>query len=746
MTMLLLGAAPTAALLGAAGCTRHYYRERADAEAAYLVHQKACNPRWQEPSFNVYPDARSRFCDPYNPDRPPTPPDDPTSARYMRCVYKMHGYQKWYKDGVLTDVESPKWDLLLPTYTKTSAEGKMVLDLPSAVALGRLHNRDYQENIEEIYLAALDVAFERFRFDVQLFGGTGVDFLARGNEPSAGLNRVGQGGGGGGGGGGGNVIGLGGNGVNLGDGPDGPGNSSSSLAVNNRFGATRRFAAGAELLIGFANSFVWQFSGEDTNFAASLINFNLVQPLLRRGGRDVVLEQLTRAERSLLANLRSQAQYRQEFYRDLAFGGGAQTRPQRIGGFQGGAGLSGFTGTGQGGFGGVGAGQGFGQGGAGGGVGNSGAGAGTGLAGGGEGIVGGFFGLVQRLQAIRNTEASLASQLLTLSLLEALFDAGQIDLVQVDEFRQNIETERATLLRAQVAFQDNLENYLVTNLHLPPWLGVDVDDAILKPFELIERDLADQQLRASQLLVTLGDLPEAPPVGALREVYDELKRIAADGRKRLTELGAEVDSQAKTVKERSASNDETADRKEDADGLVQITRNFADLKKRFDETAPEIERLEGKIKPGGEKEALGALTVLLRRVAGDLQELVLAQARVRLEKVAVDPVDVSDEEAFLVAREYRLDWMNRRAALVDQWRLIAFNANRLESDLDIQIDGDVSTLGDNPVKFRAPTGTMRARLVVDAPLNRKGERNLYRESLIDYQRARRGYIGFVDRT
>ena len=88
--------------------------------------------------------------------------------------------------------------------------------------------------------------------------------------------------------------------------------------------------------------------------------------------------------------------------------------------------------------------------------------------------------------------------------------------------------------------------------------------------------------------------------------------------------------------------------------------------------------------------------------------------------------------------------MNNRAAFVDQWRLIALNANRLEAVLDVQLDGDIGTFGDNPFRFNADTGTLRARLVFDAPLNRVAERNLYRESLISYQRARRNYINYID--
>ena len=122
----------------------------------------------------------------------------------------------------------------------------------------------------------------------------------------------------------------------------------------------------------------------------------------------------------------------------------------------------------------------------------------------------------------------------------------------------------------------------------------------------------------------------------------------------------------------------------------------------------------------------------------------LIQARTRLEDVTVEAVELDNENAFLIASANRLDWMNRRAALVDQWRLIEFNANRLKSAVDVAVDGDVGTLGDNPVKFRGPTGSLRARLIFDAPLNRKSERNLYRESLIEYQRAKRSYIQYED--
>ena len=164
---------------------------------------------------------------------------------------------------------------------------------------------------------------------------------------------------------------------------------------------------------------------------------------MRGAGRNIALEQLTIVERVLLGNLRAFERYRQGFYTRVAIGELGVSGPSRRGGFLGGTGLTGFTGTGSGGLGGVGAATGFGR--TGFGATGGGGGGGAGFAGGGAGTVGGYLGLLQQLQQIRNTQDSLNLQLRTLALLEAYLDAGVIDLVQVDQFRQNIETERATL-------------------------------------------------------------------------------------------------------------------------------------------------------------------------------------------------------------------------------------------------------------------------------------------------------------
>ena len=103
-------------------------------------------------------------------------------------------------------------------------------------------------------------------------------------------------------------------------------------------------------------------------------------------------------------------------------------------------------------------------------------------------------------------------------------------------------------------------------------------------------------------------------------------------------------------------------------------------------------------------------------------------------------IDLHPQAALEIARENRLDWMNERAGLVDQWRLIRYYANDLRSGLDVEFSGDIRTRDDGPFKFDSRTGELRAALKLEAqPFTRLSERNTYRQALIDYQRARMDY-------
>ncbi len=874
--------------LALAGCQRAFYREQADAEAYALIQEKETSPHWTMPRSDIDIDPRSRMFDPFDPDHPPMPPDDPASHELMHHVDHKKGYPHWHGYGDTAYAENPNWYQWLPL----NEEGVLVVDAETAVELALLHSRDYQSQLETLYLSALDVSAERFRFDTQFFGGYTTRYHADGPIRGGGESA--------------SILGL-----------------ATFPESRDGIRMSRKFATGADLLVGFANSLVWQFSGPNTYAASSLVDFTLVQPLLRGAGRDKIMETLTRAERGLLANIRQMERFRRGFSLEIVTGVDAGAGPSRSGGVFG-AGFEGFTGVGGGGFGGVSGGVSV---------------AGGGGTGGGQ--AGGLMGLLQTQQQIRNAEDNLLGQQqnylqLLIGLQEMLTTIPEStetvvrQRLQVAQARQAVLDAESRLINSRVGYQSTLDGFKIT-LGLPPEICVKIQDDMLdrvkltdQRFRIIRNQVGDLQLRIGDLI--LGILPQeegetlqwtpevAARLNALKALLDEVEpirtqlvsgeeaqmlRVRADG----LDLGQQLEQILKKAIEKSsgAGSRQLAELRQDADLLgrvmqrvgerenwveglrdfnllrdslkdisrlheemargtvvnidwmrtdsnpstrdaypryrdaVDVVNEAADTDRpaavnqilvqldqesvpfeqrlqaildqnpwlseldrwrarpdeieeaaaseetilihRFQrlfaqfidsiiDTSARFDSLPGKI--DNYREQIDALIVdgpnlapneLIARFRQDIspvipQELVefgndvlnlsLVQSRDRAETVSLVPIDLHPAAALEIAEENRRDWMNNRAALVDQWRLVEWNADDLESTLDIVFDGDMGTRGDDPFKFDASNGRLRVALQFDAPLTRLQERNKYRQTLIEYQRARRSYYAFRD--
>lgn len=727
---LLLGLTACAVIGSMGGCHRAMYRQQADEDARELVEEKSCDPRWALPCFSIEMNPASRYYDGYDPVKPPMPPDDPESHELMHCVYGKKGWSKWHDNGDRSGLENPVWQQCLDQYVTRSPNGAYVLRLEDSMRLATIHSPNYQQQLETLYLSALDVSTERFRLQTQFFGSNGTFYAHKGpNAAGSGVRNS-----------------IGSSASEYGGSPATKffGGTGDSMRTTTGLEARRRLATAGELVVGFANSFVWQFAGPDQSSAASIAGFGFLQPLLRAGGRVIGLERLTLAERTLLANVRAMYRYRQGFFTQVAIGdANGLTGPQRRGGFSG-AGLDGFTGVGTGGFGGVGDATGFG---AGGGNNNQGAGGGgggtTGFAGGGAGLQNGFIGLLQQLQQIRNLEELLKAQARTRPLLEANLAAGLIDIAQVDQFRQNIETERANMLTARNQLETQLDQFKVQTLGLPPHVPIELNDSLIKQFQFIDPDLGVAQDTLSQILSDLGELKSKRPVSDLEAMADRIAASRRDLEEQLTVLHNDLqklDTLGGMRFNDVTSEDERTTREE----WVRLKETRERLVNELAETGKKLSEIRAGLTPESADKVMGELVSLTVHLDNLVKELSLVQARSRLEIITVEPVELHPLEALAIARANRVDWMNNRATLIDTWRLIEFNANALEAGLDIVFSGDVGTTGNNPADFNHTTGNLRAGLRFDAPFTRLNERNIYRAQLIAYQQARRRLIQFED--
>ena len=719
-------------LLFQLGCSRTFYRKQADHEALYILKEKGNDPRWNMQDFTIEINKQSRMFSVDDPDHPAMPPDDEAASVFMKSVDGMEGYDGWEKDGRLEHFENPEWRQHLPL----AEDGKLHINGQDAVRLALLHSSAYQRQLETMYMSALDVSAERFEFDTQFYGGYGGNYRSRGAAVA--------------------------------------GSPRSDLTLATRSIQMRqKYAKGTSLVANFANSLMWQFSGPNTHSTTSIIDINIVQPLLRQGGKDKVLERLTRTERQMLYKIRDFQRYRKGFYLDILTGNSGVQSASRIGGLFGGSGLSGFTGVGSGGFGGLGGG-----GGTGGGIPRS---------------AGGYLGLLQTLQQLNNQRANITALESSLRLFESYFEAGFTDFNQVQQTRASFYQAISDLMQAESAFNASRDTF-TSEIGLPPDIQIVITGDELNDFNLIDpymqglqNEILVIQNRVGDLIVGMNIAPQSTSTAWTDDIETALKGLRDEADKMVTihlqisttglETGrSDIDKLASIIPDRKAFVKQVKISLEEdnlvsdtalqtdllesdyLDDLPKLLRNdVKDVTDRLKAVQPVYDNLgkaiddllangkgleEDELLTQLEATVISIMPELLIKISNDALELSLVQTSARAESITLIPVDLSVEQAYETASKNRLDWMNQRAGIMDQWRLISFNADNLESDLDIVLYGGIGNTGDNPLKFRDTAGTLKAGIEWDAPITRLRERNTYRQSLIEYEQAKRGYYNY----
>lgn len=721
------------------GCSRPFWRDQAERDSYEAISENITDPRWAVPRIDITPHPASRFAHPWDLDYAPLPPDDPDAHAYMHWVDGWNGYNCWHQFGDLLSVENPQW--LLPfnltpeqydeetgTYVGPLPELRD-LTLGEALELALIHNRDYQTEIENVFLAALVVTGERFRFAVRYINSAG-------QTP------------------GGSVLGS----FMPQGGPD---QVSMSLGA----GISQFLPTGGQWAIELVNNTIWLFGGGNETATASTLSFSLTQPLLRGAGRKVVLESLTQAERNLLYAIRDLARFRRVFFTSVVGGPSGylsllqqvqQIRnteanifrlEQQVEALQE---VSSQVATRTG-----------------------------------EPLAEFPPGvdvpdaLSERL--IYDAERGELIWFAPLDIEEPMTDVQAQQLLAlsndpayqraIGQIIQRLQTETVSLdvlqLQSQLAdsisnlrnqerrLQDSLDQFKIL-LGLQPDFVVTIDDALLSQFQLLDQQLIALEQEIQEFIPFWGQIDDLEPdrdlVNAVAERFNVLQQRAMDiGLGLVREDFANLEA---VFDERMAGMSSEMER-ERLDYDVRRDRTL------FDEAVyqlEEISREAGQIAERSNDRQVPidvvkdwVLQIKLHQedLLKTVQSLQAVQIGLRVEVVELQSYPYSMEQSVDLALENRLDLKNARADVMDARRQIEVAANALKSVLDLEFAGDFRTpalgaFNTDPFDFTGDLSDLNVGLSFDTPIDQIQERNVYRQAIVNYQRARRRFMLFED--
>ncbi|QDT29466.1 Outer membrane efflux protein [Gimesia panareensis] len=735
------------------GCSPTFWADQANSDSYDILAEKSDDPAWELPRVDVDPDPRSRFYDPYDPNHEPLPPDDPAANVYMHWLQYKKGYKSWHKFGRALSIENPDWLVQYGISPEMSAEmaaaGNALpgTELPAleevtlreAIDIANINSREYQFQIENLFLSALDLTLSRFQFDVKYLG-------IGGQNPQVDLNRRRL------------------------------SNGTQELDLSSRMGVNQMLPSGAQWAVEIANNTLWLFSGSNSTSSVSVLSYSLVQPLLLGAGRKVVLNGLTQSERDVLYQTRTLARFRKTFFTDTVGGGNGflqllqqlqviynqrnnikllerqveikralssqkvNVQQERL-----------------------------------------------------EELPDNWIippALANKMEY--DDESRMLSWKGEMSeeqekLLLALSDADAYQAT-VNELISRIRTEVVTLdvaqLETQLAssintlrtaerrYQDSLGSFKIF-MGLPPDMPLSIDESLLKPFQLIdpllpeiEQEIYDfVEVWATVYVEDWEDPNLVPPTTAdMLKVVNGLelliKRLKTDALLTLDQdikniellLGEEtegVSEELLALRQRRFESD--ADRERVRQSTANDIRLYSGVRKEVNELQSRLDGLRGflsedNLSNNQKKKIILEMANLREDMLRISQGMQVIEIGLRVELITLEPFTMNSTEAVRIGLDNRLDLMNQRAFVMDARRLMEVQSNQLEAVLNVVVDGDVSTPSgrNRPLDFRGSQASLRAGVEFTAPLSLVQQRNAYRESQIDYQRQRRTFMEAQD--
>ena len=188
------------------------------------------------------------------------------------------------------DLSSFQVNNLIYEFLDDEAEGEVganIISLNAALDLAFQHSKDYQTQKERLYLEALALTLDRYRYTPTFSATGGGDYRWDKSDPF--------------------VIDM--------QAMTGatPIDSSESVVVRSNLGARYLLHSGGAIALNLTNNFTRFLTGDVSEFSTGALIGSFTQPLLRDFGSDIETEALLQAERDLLYQLRDFTRFRKEF-------------------------------------------------------------------------------------------------------------------------------------------------------------------------------------------------------------------------------------------------------------------------------------------------------------------------------------------------------------------------------------------------------------------------------------------------
>jgi hypothetical protein len=678
------------------------------------------------------------------PPQEPLPPPEPRPALAPQALAEPAGpataddYQDEPASLVIQAIPAEYWNVLPPSclrhmlefpsvreeFVKTFGDDAPMLEqsleerasLREIVDLARLNSREYQTRKEQLYVSALDVSLERFDYQLRFTprgNGTEIDYTH---------NRF-------------------------------NGETINTLGIGTTFGVERMLATGGNFLARFANQVLLTFNGPQgfTADVSSELFFELTQAILQR---DILLEPLIQSERTLVYTAREFARFRKEFFFDIAsryYGllstyrrieiesqnyfslvrtleqaqaevrAAVKNAPNQVAVDQ-------FE----------------------------------------QGMLSGRSDLIARSNALDQglDQLKLALGLPTDMPLEidleelrelTLLDETEVSIERVRRWRTRVVQQRSQVPLPRV---DLLNDDVFLIERLLDWIErretldrtVEGREQLQAMYLLLRQEQARSEAARTEteyLQVSNPELRQPPILIYLRGTgwLEDLIRLIDRQVRRLEALPSEEQPSDMILDTRRAW----------ADLLARLNATRSALAEnptaeQLDELIETIEQLlaEANELVRGLDDVLGndpnvpesVKNQVLLEMTDELLDL--TEALIGASDTGLPEVEIDVDDAMVTALIQRLDMMNERGFLADDWRRVKLAADDLRSVLNLSASHSLRTDRNQPFDFDFDDSRTNLGLTFDLPFNRRAQRNNYRASLFAYQAGRRSVMQLED--